>query len=168
MVQKSRNLDKILELFYEYPRKKFTVREISKITKLPKSTVQNYLKELKKEKIIEQNQASDSKIFKQKKINFFIEKIISSGLIDYLEKELTPSCIILFGSFRKGESEIDSDIDIFIETHKEKKKKKLENFEKILKHNIQLFIEEDINALQPHLFNNIVNGIKLSGSFKIK
>ena len=167
MGQKSTDMDKILELLYENPRREFTVREISKLTKIPKSTVHKYLNELKKTKIIERNQASDSGIFKIKKINFFTEKLIRSGLISYLEKELMPSCIILFGSFRKGESEKESDIDVFIETHS-KKKLDLKKFEKKLKHNIQLFIEEDINNLQPRLLNNVVNGIKLSGIFKIK
>jgi len=167
MGQMSINMDKIMEIFYEYPRKEFTVRELSKMTKVPKSTVQKYLAELKKDKIIETNQASDSRIFKIRKINYFIEKIVSSGLIEYLEKELIPSCIILFGSFRKGESDKDSDIDLFVETIK-KKEINLEQFEKKLKHKIQLFIEEDINKLQPHLLNNVINGIKLSGSFKIK
>lgn len=166
MGQKSTDMDRILELLYENPGREFTVREISKTTKIPKSTVHKYLNELKKDKIIERNQASDSGIFKIRKINFFTEKLIRSGLISYLEKELMPSCIILFGSFRKGESEKDSDIDLFIETHS-KKKLNIKKFEKKLKHNIQLFIEEDINNLQPHLFNNVVNGIKLSGSFKI-
>lgn len=160
-------MDKILEIFYEHPRKEFTVREISKLIKIPKSTVHKYLAGLKKNKIIERNQASDSRIFKIKKINFFIEKLVASGLIDYLEKELIASCIILFGSFRKGESEKDSDIDIFVESIS-KKELNLEQFEKKLKHKIQLFIEQDINNLQPNLFNNVINGIKLSGSFKVK
>ncbi len=78
-----------------------------------------------------------------------------------------PSCIILFGSFRKGESVKGSDIDLFIESSK-KIELNLNKFEKKLSHDLQLFIEEDIKKLQPRLLNNVVNGIKLYGSFKIK
>jgi predicted nucleotidyltransferase len=73
----------------------------------------------------------------------------------------------LFGSLRKGDSVKDSDIDIFIESSV-KKNIELKKFEKKLNHNIQLFIENKINDLPNHLFNNVVNGIKLYGSFKIK
>ena len=109
---KTEKLDKILELFYEHPRTKFTIREIAKKTKIPKSTVQKYIERLKKKELItKENQATPSPLFKIKKINYFIEKIAASGLLEELIQQLNPSCIILFGSFRKGDSEKESDID---------------------------------------------------------
>lgn len=166
MGQISLNLDKVLEVFYENPEKIFTVREISKRTKIPKSTVHQYLVQLNKENLIEGNQASNSEIFKLKKTFFYMNRLYYSGLITFIIEQLHPSCIILFGSFRKGESDKDSDIDLFIESHK--KEIDLTKFEKKLKHPIQLFIEKDINDLPDKLFNNIVNGIKIQGYFKIK
>ena len=41
-------------------------------------------------------------------------------------------------------------------------------FEKKLGHKIQLFTEADINNLPDRLFNNVINGIKLEGFFKIR
>jgi predicted nucleotidyltransferase len=93
-------------------------------------------------------------------------RLYEIGLIDYLEKKLVPETIILFGSIRKGEYDNESDIDIFVASTK-KAKLDLKKFEKILGHEIQIFIEKDINDLQVHLKNNVVNGIKLSGYFKI-
>jgi len=46
------NMDKILELFFEFPNERFTIRYISKITKIPKSTVHGYLKKLKSQRIV--------------------------------------------------------------------------------------------------------------------
>jgi len=159
---------KIMELFYEYPNREFTIREISKISRVPRATVHNCLKNLKKQGLVnKENMAEKSLFFKIKKINYFLEKLAISGLIEELIKELNPSCIILFGSIRKGDSEKESDIDLFIETHISKKVK-LEKYERKLGHKIQLFIETDIDNLQPNLFNNVVNGIKIYGSFKIK
>jgi predicted nucleotidyltransferase len=167
MGQKFTNMDKIIELFYENPSKSFTVREISSKTKIPKSTVHKYITQLKKEKMItEENQASDSNLFKTKKTFHYIEKMIKIGLLDQIEKELNPSCIILFGSFRKGESDKDSDIDIFIESSK--REINLKNFEEKLGHEIQLIIENDIHKLPDRLFNNVINGIKIGGYFKAK
>ena len=158
---------KILEIFYENPEKMFTVRELSRKTKLPKSTVHKHLFELKKEGLItKDNLSSNTLIFKTKKANFFIEKIIESGLVDELVRHLMPSCIILFGSIRKGESNNESDIDLFVETSL-KKIISLESFERKLKHKVQIHAESSIKKVNPNLLNNIVNGIKLYGSFKI-
>lgn len=161
-------LDRVLELFYEYPNKAFTIRDIAKKTKIPKSTVHKYVKELKTNNLVtDDNQASNSDFFKIKKTHHYIEKLMNSGFIDYLEKELNPDAIILFGSFRKGESDYDSDIDIFIESDI-KKEIKIKSFEKKLNHKIQLFVETDIHKLPDRLFNNVINGIKLRGFVKIK
>jgi predicted nucleotidyltransferase len=159
--------NKILELFYEFPNRRFTIREISNLTKIPRASAHKYFDELKKEKLIVNDMASESFLFKIKKINYFIEKIVACGLIDELISKLNPSCIILFGSLRKGDSVKDSDIDIFVESSV-KKNIELKKFEKKLNHSIQLFIESKIDDLSTHLFNNILNGIKLYGSFKIK
>ena len=169
MVLKDKKFEQIVKIFYEHPNKKLPIRFVAKITKIPKSTVQYYLSKLKKEGIITKDNSStdESLLFKTKKINYYMEKIVSTGLLDYLIKELNPSCIIFFGSCRKGESEKESDIDLFIETYI-KKSINAEKYEKLLKHRIQLFIETNINKLPVHLFNNVINGIKLYGSFKIK
>lgn len=159
--------EKILELFYEFPNRRFTIREISNLTKIPRASVHKYFDELKREKLIVKDMASDSFLFKIKKINYFIEKIVTSGLIDELIEKLNPSCIIVFGSVRKGDSVKESDIDIFVESAV-KKNIELKKYEKKLEHEIQLFVESNINKLQSHLFNNVVNGIKLYGSFKLK
>lgn len=161
-------MDKILEIFFEFPNQKFTIRSIAKITKIPKSTVQNYLSKLKSAGFVtKDNQASNTRLFKIKKINYFIEKIYSSGLIEHLTKVFAPSCIILFGSFRKGDSVSESDIDIFVETTR-KIEPELSSFEEKLKHKIQIFKETDVNKLPTRLFNNVINGIKLEGFFKVR
>lgn len=162
------NTNKILGLFYEYPNRKFTVREISRLARIPRATTHKILLGLKKQKLVtKDNIAQNSLFFKNKKINFFIEKIIESGLIDEIINRINPSCIILFGSIRKGESVKESDIDIFVESHV-KKELNLKKFEKKIGHKIQLFAEPSINKMQKNLFNNIINGIKLYGAFSIK
>lgn len=162
------NTNKILELFFEYPEKSFTVRKISNSVSIPKTTTHRILSKLKKQGLItNENKASQTRYFKIKKVNHFIEKIVSSGLIDKLIKKMNPSCIILYGSTRKGDSVKESDIDLFIETSI-KKIPDLSEYEKDLGHEIQIFTKSDIRELNNHLLNNVVNGIKLYGSFKIK
>ncbi len=168
MVLENQKWNKILWLFFEYPNKKFTIREISKNTKIPVTSVQRYLQPIRKRGIINlENQLENSYYVRFLKAFFIINKLFETGLIDFLIKEVEPSTIILFGSMRKGEYDYESDIDLFIETTKNKKLNLLE-FENKLNHKVQLFIDKDIKNLQPKLFNNLINGIKLYGYFKAK
>lgn len=167
MAQMNQKWDKLLELLFEYPNKRFTVRQIAKKTNIPSSSIQRYLERLRKEHFIKKNELIINNYSKFLKAFFIVNKIHKMGLVDYLREELNPSVIIVFGSVRKGEYDYESDIDLFVESSV-KKDLDLSRFEKILKHKIQLFIESDINKLQSNLFNNVINGIKLFGSFKIK
>jgi predicted nucleotidyltransferase len=160
--------NKIINLYYEYPNKRFTVREISNLTKIPRATVHKYVVEIKKKKFVgKDNFANNDIFFRTKKINFFIEKIVGSGLISEIVSVLNPSCVILFGSIRRGDSVKESDIDLFVESSI-KKDVNLKKYERKLGHGVQLFIRKNMDELQPRLFNNVVNGIKIYGSFKIK
>ncbi len=168
MGQKNQKLDRVLGLLFENSSKSFTVREISKKTRIPTSSVQRYLENLRIDGVIEKgNKPIINKYFKFKKCFFLINKMFQIGLIDYLEEKLSASTIIVFGSIRKGEYEGGSDIDLFVESTK-KVRPDLLYFEKKLGHNIELFIEKDIKNLPPKLFNNVINGIKLSGYFTLK
>ena len=159
---------KIVEFFYEHPGANITVRYLSLKLGISLSTLQYQLNSLKEEGLISsKNQWIDSWQNRLIKTNYYLEKLAKSGLIDFLAKELAASAIILFGSFRKGESEQSSDIDLFIECAKEKELD-LKKYEKFLGHKIQLFTKPKITLLPDRLLNNIVNGIKLKGYFTIK
>ncbi len=166
--------DKILDLFFEEPNRLFRIREIARLSKIPKSTVARKLNELlnkkllikKKENVAGYMANETGTYYRLKKKIMFLEKIHNSGLITYLEEQFYPKCIILFGSFSKAEYNKESDIDIFVQT--KEKDYNVEKFEKRLKHSINLFFEEKIENLSDELFNNIINGIKLAGYIKIK
>ncbi len=164
--------EKVMEVFYENPNKNFTVRDISKITKIPRATVHKKLFELKKQFLVSKDNSSiDSLLFKTKKINYYVEKIVSSGLIDEIVEKLNPSCVILFGSISKGDSVKESDIDLFVESSVSGKKVELSGFEKKIGHEIQLFVEESVmgmKAKNKNLLSNIINGIKLYGFLDLK
>ena len=81
--------------------------------------------------------------------------------------ELSNPPIVLFGSFAKGEDIEDSDIDLYIETLS-KKNIDLEKFEKLLKRKIQIFRHKNLNEISnPHLANNIINGIILNNYIEV-
>lgn len=165
---------KILELFFEQPNRLYQIREISRKTNIPKTTVSRYIKKLSEEKLIIKKKenvtgyiANESyTYYRLKKKLSFIEKIYESKLLDFLEEKFMPRSIFLFGSFSKGEYNKESDIDLFLEC--KDANYSLEKYEKKLGHKISIIFEEDIKRLSPELFNNIINGIKLRGYLKIR
>ncbi|MFT4310455.1 MAG: nucleotidyltransferase domain-containing protein [Candidatus Woesearchaeota archaeon] len=152
-----RKRDVLQKFVFEYDIDKFSTRDIALKTGLSKSYVQVYLTSIKN---------IDTLSFKTKKIAYFMQRIVDCGIIEYLITEVCATCVILFGSVRKGESMHASDIDLCVVGTK--KDINVKTFEKQLGHPLDLFIVRSLDALPHELFNNVVNGIVLYGSFKVK
>lgn len=177
MLQKS-NMQNILRNFFENPGKKFNLKEISTKSNLAHTSVKRELMNLVKEKIIlVENEKRgkrnfpvyfanlQDKFFSSKK-RFNEEEINRSEVLDFLIKETFPNSIILFGSYSRGEDQINSDIDLFVESNF--KEIELKKFEKKLKRKINILFKADINELKRETLNNIINGRILYGAVKIK
>src|SRR3989344_1214877 len=95
-----------------------------------------------------------------------IKKIRSSGILEHLITQLRqPLAIFIFGSYAKSENTRKSDIDLFIITNT-KQPIDTQHFEKKLHAPIQLFVHtpaevEQLKQKNPHLINNVLNGIRL-------
>jgi len=163
----------ILKIFLDSPTESFRLRELSRLSKLAPLSVSNYLKEFEKEGLIRRYEKRGIPFYKAERDNpdFIFYKKLSilyelhdSGVIDYIWEKLSPEAIILYGSYAKGESIENSDIDIFI-IGKEKKID-LEKYEKKLNKKIHLMFESIPEKIPNELKNNLVNGIVLKGYFK--
>lgn len=165
---------RILQEFFDFPRKDFQMRELSRRTKIAQPSVLNHLKALVKRNFVLKEKKGiypsylanrDSELFKAyKKSNLFI-RLHQTGLINYIYDNCMPDVIILFGSSSKGEDIEESDIDLFILAPE--KKLNLDKHEKILNRKITLFFEENFSKLSPELKNNVLNGIVLKGYIKV-
>lgn len=165
----------LLQQFFYRPMSKFGVRELSRKTHLDTKTVMKYLKRLVKQKIVvkyvrkgsfpyyESNRLSP--MYRFEKSHLLIRKIIRSNLITFLEQELKPKAIVLFGSVVKGTYHEKSDVDIFI--HGKYSKIYLHKYEHKLGHKINLLFEPDLKQLSLGLLENIYNGEKLSGKLEV-
>ena len=161
-------LERIIEVISENADKELKIRDMASLTKIPRTSISRYLKTLRKLKVIDkENKLIINNYTRFLRSSMMIEKLYTTGLIEYLEAELVPSVIIIFGSARKGEHSRDSDIDLFVETTKDADLD-LSVFEKKIKRKIQLFTEQEIEKLPKELFNNVVNGIKLSGYLRLR
>lgn len=157
--------------FFNYPMRPFGIRELGRMLHLNTKTIMKQLKVLRKQQVIvkvhkpgqfpyyEANRLS--RRYKIVKSYTLMNTIAQSGLFDFLEQELKPKAIVVFGSVQKGTYLKNSDIDIFIQG--KEKNIDLRTFEQKLGRDIQLIFEEDLNNLSEGLRNNIINGNTISG-----
>jgi|TARA_Y100000310_G_scaffold338021_1_gene426575 predicted nucleotidyltransferase len=176
MIQNYNNY-RILKIFLDDPLNGFSLREISRTLKLGLPSVSNYIKQLEKEQLIIKKDIYGKKLwFGKRESNQFkiykkfdtIRVINESGLIQYLDATLNIPTIILYGSHTLGEDRKESDIDLFIITPS-KNKIEVEKFEKIIGKKLHIIInnEQELEKLNKEMKNNLINGIVLSGYFKL-
>ena len=168
------NVYRILQLFFDSPTKQFHLREIERSTGIGLPSVSNHVKKLVDEGFVKKGRKDiyqaftanmEDQRFKVYKRNDIILRIHDSGLIDFLEKSLLPTAIVLFGSASRGEDVETSDIDLFLLA--KERDIDLKMFETKLKRRIRLLFEEDPSELSKELLNNIINGIVLYGYLKV-
>lgn len=172
MIKKS-TIQKVLEIFFENPSKEFHLRELSRLLKLSMPTIISTTDALCKENLILKNKGRvlTRTIANRENINFIrqkrlynLEKIYTSGILDYLSNVYNhPKTIILFGSYSRGDDTETSDIDIAIIT---KKKLSLEpaKYEIVLKRRISIH-EVDLGEVSDEFKANLANGIVLEGTW---
>ncbi|HLD02403.1 MAG TPA: nucleotidyltransferase domain-containing protein [Candidatus Nanoarchaeia archaeon] len=164
---------KLLEQFFDCPRKSFHIREISRKISLALISVINHLDALCKEGLVLKEKGTIYNVFKANRENpkfkllkqqNIIWRIHTSGFISSIEETTHPTCIILFGSASRGEDTDQSDIDIFIQA--KESPIPLAKYEKSLNRKINLLFEPDLKTLSKELLNNLINGKILSGYLK--
>jgi len=166
----------IMRIFFEDPNKEFNVREVARILNIAPATASSKLKELARERLLKERKERNLIIYKAKldderykdlKVYYNIRKIKDSGLIEELNSFYGKPNIVLFGSASFGLDTEDSDIDLVILSEKTKVFSKKEEYEKIIKRRLQLFVIKNIKDLKnDHLINNVLNGIVIQGELK--
>ncbi len=165
---------RILQEFFDFPRKYFQMRELSRRVSLAQPSVINHLKKLVEYNLIIKERKGiyptfrsnrDNELFKIYKKSNLLLRIYQTGFINFIYDFFLPNSIILFGSASKGEDIEESDIDIFIQS--KEKKINLEKYEKLFNRKISLFFKEDFSKLNKELKNNILNGIVLKGYIRV-
>ncbi len=163
----------LLKVFFDNPTESFRLRELSRLSKISPPSVMNYLKEFEKKQLIEKYEKRgipfykanrDNENFKHYKKLSILYELNEAGLVNYLWEKLAPEAIILYGSFSKGESIENSDLDIFIVG--KYKEIDINAYEKKLGYNVHLMGDELKNTSK-EFRNNLANGIILKGYLKL-
>lgn len=167
----------IKKYFMQNPSAKLRIRQVEKTLNLSLPSVIRYLNNLVEENILRKELIGnitfftsnfDSNEYKLEKKLFNLKLIYESKLIEYLKINFSNPNIVLFGSFLYGEDLEESDIDIFIQTPIKTKIQLPENFQKLLKRQIQIFQFKDIFKIENiELRNNIINGYLINGYIEV-
>ena len=172
MLQKS-SIEKVLELFFNFPTKVFTLKEVSSRVKIAHTSVKKNLQDLAKHGLVQISSDKKGKrkftiykanaggLFRNYKKIYNLSLLTESGIIEHIRNRIMPKSIILFGSYSRGEDDETSDIDIFVEAKQEKID--TSKFEKKLCRKIQLHFNPDFKSYSSELKNNIINGTVLYG-----
>lgn len=158
MVQNKNNLK--LEIISVLLKNKTHLREIARILNKPHSTILRKINEFVKENILDYKKEGKNKIFFIKnnlkaknyiysaeinKLNKVLEKYPRlSVILGDIKKNFSKGMIILFGSYAKGNSKENSDIDIYLETNDNKIKNKLKELNSKLSIKIGKFDEKSL------------------------
>ena len=156
-----------LSPFFEYNYREISVREYSRIIKISAPTASTVLKKYAKEGLLISKQERNHILYRLNRQSYFsldlqkaYYRIKLNKLVEYLTIHFNYCTIILFGSLIKGETIINSDIDLFINTTN--KDIILSKFEKKFNRKIQLHFKSELR--NKNLENNIKLGIVLHGS----
>lgn len=172
---------RIAGVLFRYSEKEFSLSDLAKESKVKKSNIGMILAELHRIGFVEITKLSkiwrikanqQNPYFIKNKIVYNLAFVYQSELVEFLNDYFRhPKAIILFGSYRNGDDISSSDIDIAIESdeaadYKVTGLRELSGFEKEIGRKIQihLFSRKNIDI---SVFNNIANGIVLSGFLEV-
>ncbi|MFH1398486.1 MAG: nucleotidyltransferase domain-containing protein [Candidatus Woesearchaeota archaeon] len=168
------NIFKTAAVFFDEPTKQHYLMEISRKAKLAHTSVKNHIIQLERSKIIIKQIEKKGKRkfpvyitnineqpYKEAKQLYNLYSLRASNLIDHLKNTFYPDCIVVFGSYRRGDDTEQSDIDIYLEA--EEQDYNLRKFENYLNRKIELHFRRPFKECPQELKNNIINGILLYG-----
>ena len=186
LIELNEKYQKVLYWFFSFPRRRFSLTNISKELKISKTNANIIINKLNKENLIKIEKIgkswviylnNDYSYLYKTKIGYnlmMIQKMLyDSEIIEEIHKiEPNYLSLILFGSYRKGDDNEESDIDIAVESGSGKELKVYElgvipsfGFRKNVPVNLHIFSR---NKIDINLFSNIANGIILEGFLEVR
>ncbi len=168
---------RVARVFFDEPLEEHYLMEISEKSELSHTSVKRHLEKLMRFNIILEEELErgeriypiykriDNERYRLCKRLDLQYRLEASGLLDFIQWELTPDCIVLFGPAAMGKDVEGSDIDLYVQAGKTELG--LDEYEGSLSREIQLHMEDSIDNFPKRLVNNIVNGIVVYGFLEV-
>lgn len=172
---------KVLVLFFKQPFAQFHLRGVAKECLVSPPTAKTQLAKLVRGGLVEKTKKANLVLFKANaesvrfkllKAAYSLEGIEKSGLLPYLELQLQPLSLVLFGSTANGADGPESDTDLLV-ISKNKKELDMADFEKKLGRKIECFIYTPVEwgkkalADKPFYQRILIEGIALLGELPV-
>lgn len=173
---------KALHWFFAYPDREIGLNELSAAIKSSKTTTKKVVLQLVNEGFIEKTEIG--RIWRLKcnkvhpynisrKVPYHLNLILESGVMEVINEKIPNyQAVVLFGSYRKGDDNETSDIDIGVEVNDSKEVRLAEageidvlGYRRKVVVNVHTFSRKKIDI---NLFANIVNGIVLDGFLEVR
>lgn len=181
LIELNEAYNKVMIWFFSFPEKAIGLNELSGLINISKTTAKRVVKKLVSEgflsievlgKLWRISVNSSHRYNYSRKISYNLTMIHESGILKSIHEILSNSrSVVLFGSYRKGDDNEKSDIDIAVEVLGEDSRiieirviPKL-GFRKNVPVNLHVFSRETVDI---NLFSNIANGIVLEGFLEVK
>ena len=169
----TKNQREVLSYFIQHPETEVHLRGLTDELELSYSSTRRGLKELKDQGFLKSEQKGNMNLYKAKGEKFRkakklvnLEKIEDAGLTEFLEKELRPETVVLFGSYLEGKDRESSDIDLAVIGGREKELD-LTDFEEQLGREIHLTQVENLEHEEKEFKNTLANGLVLQGYIEV-
>ncbi|MFH1432554.1 MAG: nucleotidyltransferase domain-containing protein [archaeon] len=173
---------KIQYWFFSYPDKEMSLTDLSTVLKISKTTANRIVTQLVDEGFLRKeilgklwriSSNKDHPRLYQRKISYNLGMIYESGILEEIHRQIPNSkAIILFGSYRKGDDNEKSDIDIAVEVLDDEDVRIFEvgiipqlGYRINVPVNVHVFSR---NKIDLNLFANIANGIVLEGFLEVR
>jgi predicted nucleotidyltransferase len=177
-----RAYEKCLVWFYAFPRRTIGLSELSLSTKSSKTATKQAVETLVQQEFLTMEIAGKTWIlstnqkhpyFLTKKVPYHIDKIYESGILEAVRQEIPQArVIILFGSYRWGDDNEESDIDIAVEVLDDHDVEIVRlgtveqfGYRKNIPVNLHIFSR---NKIDLNLFSNMANGFILDGFLEVR
>lgn len=167
---------RVLRVFMEDAGREIHLRDVAKVSGVSPASAKRYLDLLHEENLLLRRKHANLLLYRgnlenpalrQMRVAHWTQRLVSSGLVDYLVSRLSPSSITMYGSVARGEDDAESDIDILAIARR--RKVALAKFERELKREINLVVYDwralERRARREALFyeNLIIEGVPLHG-----
>lgn len=175
-----KNYISVIYWFFSYPTREVSLSDLTSILNISKITGNRVVNELVKAGFLKKEvlgkiwriSCNAQHPLNRLKIPYNLTLIYSSVIIDEISKKFPNArSVVLFGSYRKGDDNDKSDIDIAVELLGNNDLKIIElgkfnlGYRKNIPVNLHVFSRSKIDL---NLFANIANGIILSGFLEVK
>src|SRR3989338_1174195 len=116
---------KVMQWFFDFPGMDIGLSDLAKQAKISKTTARRVVNRLAKEQFlvlrifgrnIRISMAQRHPYLSTRKIPYNLNRILGSGILEGVHDRFpNPKAVLLFGSYRKGDDNEQSDIDIAVE-----------------------------------------------------